>query len=60
VYSSDTIHARVTVEAILPSRSKPDRGTVRFRYRTFNQNDVEVLSLTMDHVMARRKGSETS
>ena len=60
VYSGDTIHARVTVEAITPSKSKPDRGTVRFRYRTFNQNDAEVLSLTMDHVMARRKGSETS
>jgi acyl dehydratase len=58
VYSGDTIRARVTVEAITPSRSKPDRGTVRFRYRSYNQDDVEVLSLTMDHVMARRKAGE--
>ena len=55
VFPGDTLHARVTVEALTPSRSKPDRGTVRFRYRTYNQNNVEVLSLTMDHVMARRK-----
>lgn len=54
VFAGDTIRARVTVEAITPSRSKPDRGTVRFRYRTFNQKDVEVLSLFIDHVMARR------
>ena len=55
VFPGDTLHARVTVEALTPSRSKPDRGTVRFRYRTYNQDDVEVLSLTMDHVMARRQ-----
>jgi len=55
VFPGDTLHARVSVEKLTPSRSKPDRGTVRFRYRTYNQNDVEVLSLTMDHVMARRK-----
>ncbi|MEM7300101.1 MAG: MaoC family dehydratase [Pseudomonadota bacterium] len=54
VYAGDTIRVRVIVEALTPSRSKPDRGTVRFRYRSYNQNDVEVLSLTMDHVMARR------
>ena len=55
VFPGDTLHACVAVEVLTPSRSKPDRGTVRFRYRTYNQNDVEVLSLTMDHVMARRK-----
>ena len=54
VYAGDTIHVRVTVEAITPSRSKPDRGTVRFLYQTYNQADVEVLSLFIDHVMARR------
>lgn len=54
VFSGDTITARVTVEKLTLSRSKPDRGTVRFRYRSFNQKDAEVLSLVMDHVMARR------
>ncbi len=57
VYPGDTIRARVTVEILTPSRSKPDRGTVRFRYQTFNQDGVEVLNLTMDHVMARRDGA---
>lgn len=54
VHPGDTIRARITVERLTPSRSKPDRGVVRFRYRTFNQDDVEVLSAVMDHVMARR------
>jgi acyl dehydratase len=54
VRPGDTIRARVTVERMTPSRSKPDRGVVRFRYRTYNQDDVEVLSAVMDHVMARR------
>ena len=60
VYSGDTIRSCVTVEAITPSRSKPDRGTVRFRYRTYNQDQVEVLSLAIDHVMARRKAVGSS
>jgi acyl dehydratase len=55
VYPGDTLHARVTVEAVTPSRSKPDRGVIRFRYRTYNQDDVEVLSVVMDHVVARKK-----
>ena len=54
VYPGDTLRARVTVEILTPSRSKLDRGTVRFRYRTYNQDDVEVLNAVMDHVMARR------
>ncbi len=60
VYAGDTIRVRVTVEAITPSRSKPDRGTVRFLYQTYNQEDVEVLSLFIDHVMARREAEGSS
>lgn len=54
VYSGDTIRARISVEAITPSRSKPDRGTAKFRYRTHNQDGTEVLSFTISHLMARR------
>ena len=60
VFPGNTLSACVTVEALTPSRSKPDRGVVRFRYRTYNQDDVEVLSLTMDHVMVRRKAVGSS
>lgn len=60
VFPGDTLRVRVSVEVLTPSRSKPDRGTVRFRYRTYNQDDVEVLSLVMDHVMARRKADGSS
>ena len=55
VYPGDTIHVRVTAEAITPSRSKPDRGTVKFRYQTYNQDGVEVLNLVMHHIMACRQ-----
>ncbi|MEX0282885.1 MAG: MaoC family dehydratase [Arenibacterium sp.] len=55
VRAGDTIHVRGTVEKLTPARSKPDRGTVRFRYQTYNQDEQEVLNLTMDHVMARRQ-----
>ncbi|WP_174823636.1 MaoC family dehydratase [Ruegeria arenilitoris] len=58
VLPGDTLRARITVELLTPSRSKPDRGTVRFRYQTYNQNDVEVLNLVMHHVMARRKTND--
>ena len=54
VYAGDTIKVKVTAEKITPSRSKPDRGTVCFRYRTYNQEGVEVLSVAIHHVMARR------
>ena len=57
VYAGDTIHVRVTVEAITPSRSKPDRGTVRFLYQTYNQDNVAVLRLFIDHVMALREAN---
>ncbi|WP_170424761.1 hypothetical protein [Ruegeria arenilitoris] len=55
MFPGDTLRPRITVEVHTPSRSKPDRGTVRFRYRTFNQDDVEVLNLVMHHVMARQE-----
>ncbi|MEW2915593.1 MaoC/PaaZ C-terminal domain-containing protein [Ruegeria sp. ANG10] len=55
VFPGDTLCARIGVEVLTPSRSKPDRGTVRLRYRTFNQDDVEVVKSAMHHVMARRE-----
>ncbi|MDA7429353.1 MaoC family dehydratase [Primorskyibacter aestuariivivens] len=58
VNAGDTIRVRVTVEAVTPSRSKPDRGTIRFRYRTYNQDGTQVLSVAMDHIVARQKAHE--
>jgi len=43
-YHGDTIYAESTVLEITPSRSKPDRGTVRVETRAYNQNGQRVCS----------------
>lgn len=45
VYPGDTLSARVTITEIVPSRSKPDRGVVKYHYETFNQNGVLVMTM---------------
>ena len=41
-----------------PSRSKPDRGTLRIHYRYLNQHDEVVLSLTTVQIVKRRASRE--
>jgi acyl dehydratase len=43
---------------ITPSRSKPDRGTVKVRCLTKNQNGETVQSFTPKLVVPRRPGTE--
>ena len=54
VRPGDTLHARVEIVEVRPSRSKPDRGMVRLRSVVTNQSDVEVLSF-FAMVMFRRR-----
>lgn len=42
VFPGDTLRARLTVEVVQPSRSKPDRGVTRWRFEVLNQDDVVV------------------
>lgn len=54
VRPGDTLSAVVEVAETTPSRSRDDRGRVRFVYTTSNQRGEPVFSMTLDHVVARR------
>lgn len=52
----DTIHVEVTVVESKASTSKPDRGIVRMRHDTVNQDGTVILSLLAMHMLRRRPG----
>ncbi|MEQ8660407.1 MAG: MaoC/PaaZ C-terminal domain-containing protein [Gammaproteobacteria bacterium] len=54
VYPGDDLHLIIDCLETRPSRSKPDRGIVRFHFRVFNQDAVMVLSY-LDTVMFARR-----
>jgi len=56
VRAGDTLHVETEVLEIVPSRSKPDRGMVRVRALTINQDGETVQSFTPRLVVPRRPG----
>ena len=54
VRPGDTLRARGVVLAVVPSRSKPDRGILRINYEMFNQSGEQVLSIKGIGMFARR------
>lgn len=54
VRPDDTLHARGEVLEVKPSRSKPDRGAMRYRLTIVNQRDEEVLSMVGTQFLLRR------
>ncbi len=54
VRPGDTLHVECEVLEIVPSRSKPDRGTARIRCLTINQHGETVQSFTPKVVVQRR------
>jgi acyl dehydratase len=54
VRPGDTLHVETEVLEIVPSRSKPDRGMVRVRALTINQDGETVQSFTPRMVVPRR------
>lgn len=54
----DTLKMRVTTLETRVSRSKPDRGIVRARVETINQNGQVVLSMTAVSILGRRQTQE--
>lgn len=54
VRPGDTLRARGVVLAVVPSRSKPDRGILRITYEMFNQSGEQVLSIKGIGMFARR------
>lgn len=57
VRPGDSLRARMTIVEARPSRSKPDRGTIKSMWEVFNQNDE--LVMTMEGMgMYRRRPSD--
>jgi acyl dehydratase len=54
VRSGDTLRCRVDVLELRASRSKPDRGSMKFRVTAFNQRDEEVMKFTSTSILRRR------
>jgi len=54
VRPGDTLRLEAEVQEVTLSRSRPDRGTVVMRNRTFNQRDEEVQVLGVRLVVPRR------
>jgi acyl dehydratase len=54
VRPGDTLSARVTVQSVAPSQSRPDRGTAFLLCEMTNQHDELVLSMMARALLGRR------
>ncbi|HKX08692.1 MAG TPA: MaoC family dehydratase [Stellaceae bacterium] len=54
VRPGDTLHSELEVIEKTPSRSKPDRGVIRIRYRVKNQRGEDVMTF-LSLQLARRR-----
>ena len=54
VCPGNTLSVRVEILEVRPSRSKPDRGSIRVKYETLNQKGEVVLALTCAMMFQRR------
>ena len=53
VRPGDTLHSELEVVEKTPSRSKPDRGMLRVKYRIKNQRGEDVTTFTSMHLTRR-------
>ena len=54
VRPGDTLHSELEVADKTPSRSKPDRGMLRVKYRIKNQRGEDVTTFTSMHLTRRK------
>ena len=54
VRPGDELQAEIEIVGLRLSRSKPDRGMVRIRYKTRNQNDDIVMTMSATVLVPRR------
>jgi acyl dehydratase len=54
VRPGDELYAKIEVLEVRPSKSRPDRGLIRVRTTTFNQNDEPVMIFTGNLLVPRR------
>jgi acyl dehydratase len=54
VRPGDELHAESEILEVRPSKSRPDRGTIRVRTTTYNQNGEAVQAFTGNLIVPRR------
>jgi acyl dehydratase len=54
VRPGDELHTKSEILEVRPSKSRPDRGLLRVRTTTFNQNDEPVMIFTGNLLVPRR------
>lgn len=54
VYPKDALHVEAEVLEVRPSRSKPDRGTLRWQLTTRNHRDEVVMTVQPIMILRRR------
>jgi acyl dehydratase len=59
VLPGDELRIETEVLEMRPSRSRPDRGLMKMRTRTLNQNDGVVQDLVGNTMVPRRPGNAT-
>lgn len=57
VRPGDVLRVKVEVGDVTPSRSKPDRGTAKFKYTVMNQRDETVMTMLGLGMFMRRETS---
>jgi acyl dehydratase len=55
VRPGDELHAKSEILEVRPSKSRPDRGMIRVRTTTYNQNDEPVQAFTGNLIVPRRQ-----
>lgn len=58
VHPEDVLRCETEVIAVIPSKSRPDRGIVRTRMTVFNQDDIAVMTFIPIALFRRRPDSE--
>jgi acyl dehydratase len=59
VHPGDELHAASEILEVRPSKSRPDRGMIRVRTTTFNQNNEPVQVFTGNLLVPRRSNETT-
>ncbi|MGQ0675212.1 MAG: MaoC family dehydratase [Rhodospirillales bacterium] len=54
VFPGEMLTVTATIEALLPSKSRPDRGTAKVRYVTRNSKGEPVFSMLASQILKRR------
>ena len=57
VFAGDTIRSVGEVKDIVPSKSKPDRGILKFHLTALNQRDEPVMTTTFIILLKRKRGA---